>query len=147
MEENEILSIGLLVLFPGLVIIVGIVWFGCKIIRVSKINFKFIDLQMCKLNGYCTKSDICKYDEIPQIVHDSYTEYLQRRNEFWIAYGQVLLAILIVIVLVVLLMTKTISEEAGLPILSGIFGFAIAKGVSTAKSGSMPQHRKNNEKR
>ncbi len=96
------------------------------------------------LAHYQKKNTPYKYDELPRIAHDSYTEYLQRRNEFWIAYGQVLLAILIVIVLVVLLMTKTISEEAGLPILSGISGFAIAKGVSVAKSGSMPQPRRHN---
>lgn len=80
-------------------------------------------------------------DDLPRYLHDSYTEYLQRRNEFWTTYGQVLIAVLIVVVLAILLLTKTISAEAGLPILSGISGFAIAKGVSGSKSASIPQNR------
>ena len=82
---------------------------------------------------------------VPVVVPDSYTEYLQRRNEFWTAYGQVLLAVLIVIFLAILLITKTISAEAGLLILSGISGFVIVKGVSAAKSNTTPQPRRPNE--
>ena len=60
--------------------------------------------------------------------------YLQKRNDFWEHYGQVALAVLIVIVLAVLLLTKVISAEAGLPILSAVAGFAIAK--SSAGGGT-----------
>lgn len=67
---------------------------------------------------------------------DAYSEQLQRRNEFWTGYGQIIVATLIIIVLTILLLTKTISAEAGLPILSGISGFAIAKSVSSARSPS-----------
>jgi len=52
---------------------------------------------------------------------------LEKRNDFWEQYGQVALAILIVVVLAVLLLVKAISAEAGLPILSAVAGFAIAK--------------------
>ena len=61
-----------------------------------------------------------------------YSEYLQRRNEYLTAYGQIILAIFIVIVLAILLLAEVISAEAGLPVLSGVSGFAIAK---TASSG------------
>ena len=67
---------------------------------------------------------------------DAYTEHLQRRNEFWTGYGQTIVAVLIIIVLTILLLTRTISAEAGLPILSGISGFAIAKSVSSSRPGS-----------
>jgi hypothetical protein len=67
---------------------------------------------------------------------DAYSEQLQRRNEFWTSYGQVIIATLIIIVLTILLLTRTISAEAGLPVLSGISGFAIAKSVSSGRSPS-----------
>ncbi len=67
---------------------------------------------------------------------DAYIESLQRRNEFWSVYGQVIIAVLIIVILSILLLTKTISPEAGLPILSGVSGFAIAKGVSTGRGPS-----------
>ncbi len=49
------------------------------------------------------------------------------------AYGQIILAIFVVMIIAILLITKTISTEAGLPILSAIAGFAIAKGVNPSK--------------
>ncbi|MCK5226254.1 MAG: hypothetical protein KAQ89_06010 [Planctomycetes bacterium] len=67
-------------------------------------------------------------------LHESFSNFLERRNEFWTTYGQTLIAALIIITLTLLLLTKTISAEAGLPILSGISGFAIAKGVSPSKT-------------
>ena len=63
-----------------------------------------------------------------------YQQYLEKRNDFWEHYGQVALAVLIVVVLAVLLLSKTISAEAGLPILSAVAGFAIAKTSSTSSS-------------
>lgn len=73
---------------------------------------------------------------IPKYATEAYNEYLQRRNEFWSIYGQILLAIVIIVVLAVLLLAKVISAEAGLPILSAVSGFAIAKGVSTSRGAS-----------
>ena len=62
-------------------------------------------------------------------------DYLQRRNEFWTTYLQVVVAILIVVVLALLLITKTISAEAGLPILAAVAGFAISKSAASHGSG------------
>jgi len=61
-------------------------------------------------------------------------DFLQRRNEFWTTYMQVVVAVLIVVVLALLLITKTISSEAGLPILSAVAGFAISKSTSSNNS-------------
>ena len=71
---------------------------------------------------------------IPKYLNDAYSDHLQKRNEFWSTYGQIIAAIFIVIVLAILLLTKTISAEAGLPILSAVSGFAIAKGVNSTKN-------------
>ena len=80
-------------------------------------------------------------ESLPRYVAESYNEFLQRRNEFWTSFGQVVIAIIIIVVLTILLLTKTISAEAGLPILSGISGFAIAKGVAAGKSISFGPER------
>ena len=67
-----------------------------------------------------------------QEFSDLYRGYLRERNDFWEKYGQVIVAIVIIVVLAVLLLTKTISPEAGLPILSAVGGFAIAKTASVS---------------
>ncbi len=67
------------------------------------------------------------------ILGGAYAEHLARRNEFWTTYGQVTVAILLLIVVTVLLLTRTIEPDAGLPILSGIAGFAIAKGTGAPR--------------
>ena len=71
-----------------------------------------------------------------QELSDCYKNFLRERNDFWEKYGQIILSIVIIIVLAVLLLTKTISPEAGLPILSAVGGFSIAKSVSTSSSNT-----------
>lgn len=61
-------------------------------------------------------------------------EYLNRRNEFWTLYGQFLLSAFVIVCITILLLTKTISAEAGLPILSGVGGFAIGKGAASGRT-------------
>src|SRR4029077_7179634 len=73
------------------------------------------------------------------IVGSAYSEYLSRRNEFWVTYGQTTVAVLLLIVVTVLLLTRTINPDAGLPILSGIAGFAIAKTTGSSRGVSVPQ--------
>jgi uncharacterized membrane protein YhaH (DUF805 family) len=67
------------------------------------------------------------------MISTAYAEHLARRNEFWITYGQTTVAVLLLIVVTVLLLTRTISPDAGLPILSGIGGFAIAKATGSPR--------------
>ena len=55
---------------------------------------------------------------------------LAQRNELWAAHAQLLVAVLMATLLVVLLLTGVISAEAGLPILSGVSGYALAKQAS-----------------
>jgi ABC-type multidrug transport system fused ATPase/permease subunit len=141
MNEIYIFWICIIVSVFGLLILVGLVLFGILIMRKSlsrhvddfpyweKYIFLWIDRDP---NGL---------GDIPQHIINGYTEYLQRRNEFWTSFGQIIIAVLIALVLTILLLTKAISAEAGLPILSGISGFAIAKGVSSSKSVNIPQDR------
>lgn len=67
------------------------------------------------------------------------SQFFTRRNEFWTIIGQFAIAIFLVATLTILLLTKTVSAEAGLPIFSGIAGFSIAKGVSTIHNLSNPE--------
>ncbi len=143
MNENEVVIISLLVSMLGLIVIAGIVWFGYILARISRKSMTLTgNPALDEIFAEWVKQGSGSSDDLPRIAYESYAEYLQRRNEFWTAYGQVLLAVLIVVVLTVLLITQTITAEAGLPILSGISGFAIAKGISATKSSGLPQLRK-----
>lgn len=140
MNETHILWICILVGMFSLAVVAGIVWFGFAIFRL-RIAGRFCDHPFLEELFQHWMKGPPPYDDIPRHLAESYSEYLTRRNEFWNTYGQVLIAILIVTVLTILLLAKAISAEAGLPILSGVSGFAIAKGVSGAKTISVPQER------
>lgn len=129
-----------MVTIVGLAVVIGVIWFGRMIFRMQ-MGWRFFDHPYLEELFMRYFKGPPPHDDVPRCVSEMYTEYLQRRNEFWTSYGQVLIAVLIVIVLSILLLAKAISAEAGLPILSGISGFAIAKGVSGAKTVNMPQFR------
>lgn len=141
MNETIILWICIIVSIIGLLAIMGIAYFGQIILRNQ--IFKKIDHHFSweELFSIYAKNYPNQFDDIPKNIVSAYNEYLERRNEFWATYGQVIIAILIIVIISILLLTKVISAEAGLPILSGISGFAIAKGVSGAKSINIPQDR------
>ena len=64
----------------------------------------------------------------------AFEQYLEKRNDFWEYYGQVAIAVLITVVLTDLLLMGAISGEAGLPLLSAVVSFAIAK----SRGGASP---------
>ncbi|KPJ51119.1 MAG: hypothetical protein AMJ41_00240 [candidate division Zixibacteria bacterium DG_27] len=70
----------------------------------------------------------------PSLISNALDEYLSRRNEFWTLYGQFILSAFVIVCVTILLLTRVISAEAGLPILSGVGGFAIGKGISAGRS-------------
>jgi len=140
MDSSLTFWLCILVSVIGLAAIAGIVWFGQLLFRIQ-FEKRFLGHPFWDELIHRWMKGPPPYDNIPRYVSEGYSDYLQRRNEFWTTYGQVLIAITIVIVLSILLLTKAISAEAGLPILSGISGFAIAKGVSGAKTISIPQER------
>jgi len=115
----------------------GIIYFGTFLFKRNTNRFPldhpFWDHILHRLDQSSARTAFARY------LADAYGDFLQRRNEFWTTYGQLLTAALIIIVLTILLLTKTISAEAGLPVLSGISGFAIAKGASAStRSPSNP---------
>lgn len=116
----------------GLLIIGAIVFFGWKSFSDKERGFVRYEIFIEFLSAHNIRSNIPKY------LNEAYSDYLQKRNEFWSTYGQVVIASFIIIVLTILMLTKTISAEAGLPILSAVSGFAIAKGVSSSRNSSGP---------
>lgn len=120
----------------GVAIISGVIWFGREIfIRSLSEHLPQIESLLHRLNR-CNQHR--SFSNELQAIVDSYADYRERRNEFWSVYGQIVLAIFIVVILAILLITKTISAEAGLPILSAVSGFAIAKGINLGKGPSNP---------
>lgn len=137
MSESTTFGICILVSLIGLAIVVGIVLFGVHIFGLHRRKYPFDHPWFDHIFHLWEKNG--GRANLPRYISDSYAEYLQRRNEFWTSYGQVLIAVFILIVITILLLTKSISAEAGLPILSGISGFVIAKGVSIGKTSSPPE--------
>ncbi|EPJ2923431.1 hypothetical protein ACV337_26280 [Pseudomonas aeruginosa] len=114
----------------GLLITGAIVFFAWKAFSDKGRGFVHYELYLDFLSKHQIRPNIPKY------LNEAYSDYLQKRNEFWSTYGQVVIAAFIIIVLAILMLTKTISAEAGLPILSAVSGFAIAKSVSSSRNSS-----------
>ena len=69
-------------------------------------------------------------------VWDAWDDALRRRNKFWELFGQVALSVVVSVIVAVLLLTKTIEADAGLPILSAIVAFVVGKGIGGQGRGS-----------
>lgn len=134
MIDETILRYGIavVVLIVGLVFLFGLYRFGTTLFGQQASNFmtEIRDLFM----HWGGPGSHRQYEWLFGNLANWYQTYLEKRNDFWEHYGQVALAVLIVIVLAVLLLTKAISAEAGLPILSAVAGFAIAKTNSSSSS-------------
>ena len=145
LTETTVLWICILIGVLGLLALAGIVWFGIFLSRGRLRRGAAIDEDMLLhfFERWLHNGPGTPNLRPVRYMMDAYSEYLQRRNEFWTSYGQIIVASLIIIVLTILLLTKSISAEAGLPVLSGISGFAIAKSVSSSRqsSSSDPEQR------
>ena len=123
--------LAVLVLVVGLLFLFGLYRFGTTLFGHQSTDLFW------ELREFIT--DKYGYQWWSESLSTWHQSYLEKRNDFWEHYGQVALAVLIVVVLAVLLLTKTISAEAGLPILSAVAGFAIAKTNSTFIRNSTTQ--------
>lgn len=130
MSSDQIFWLCLLVVGVGVALVWAIVWFGRRIFGASQYDF----WGLAQFLEFWQNQGI--RPNLPRYFVDALTESLQRRNEFWMTYGQILVSVLIIVILAVLLLTRTISAEAGLPLLSAVSGFAIAKGVNSNRSSS-----------
>jgi len=75
------------------------------------------------------------YGTVQNIIED----YFNRRNEFWTLYGQFVLSLFVILCVTILLLTRVITADAGLPILSGIGGFAIGKNISAGRTRAVAE--------
>ncbi len=125
--------LAVLVLVVGLLCIFGLYRFGTTLFGHQLPNL------IRHLDEYISNVHPNNTQRLTEVLTNWHQSYLEKRNDFWEHYGQVALAVLIVVVLAVLLLTKTISAEAGLPILSAVAGFAIAKTNSTSSSTRSPE--------
>ena len=126
------LSILIIALIGSLLVFV-IFYFGNEIIK----NYN------CQKSKIELPNNIIYTEKLGEICKSCSSDTNERRNEFWTMYGQILIAIFLILALTILLLTKSIKEEAGLPILSAISGFAIAKGASI-RSNNNPNKNSNN---
>ena len=134
----DMLWLVLIVAVLGLLVVGAIVLFAWKAFSDDSRGFVNYEYYLDFLSAHKIRSNL------PVYVNEAYADYLQKRNEFWSTYGQVVVAVFIVIILAILMLTKTITAEAGLPILSAVSGFAIAKGVSSSKNSPTNPNDPNN---
>ena len=139
LSQEALFSLSIYMLLLGALIVVLIILFAVLLLYARRwwwrkepypLEILLRDLHHFLMDGPRRREAIA----VGTLVGSAYAEHLARRNEFWVSYGQITLAVLLLIVVTVLLLTRTIDPDAGLPILSGIAGFAIAK--TTGPSGS-----------
>ena len=130
MSSDQIFWLCLLVVGIAVALVWAIVWFGHRIFGDSQYDIWGLDQFLDSWQSQNIRPNL------PRYFVDALTESLQRRNEFWMTYGQIIVSVLIIVILTVLLLTKTISAEAGLPLLSAVSGFAVAKSVNSNRSSS-----------
>jgi len=136
LSQEAVFSLSIYMLLLGALIVLLIIVFAVLLLHARRWRKEPYPLEMLVhelhhllMNGPRRREALM----VGTLVGSAYAEHLARRNEFWVSYGQVTVAVLLLIVVTVLLLTRTIDPDAGLPILSGIAGFAIAK--TTGPSG------------
>ena len=134
MEETRLFALSIFVGVVGLLVAAGLAYVGWRVFRLE------MDRTLDRWMERWVMHEPMRVD--PTIVTSAIEEYLSRRNEFWTVIGQLSVSILVVTVLTILLLTRAISAEAGLPILAGVGGFTIGKGVQTSRAPALGPFRR-----
>ena len=137
-SEENIINLSIWMLGTGAIVLLLVVGLGVVIYgyrRRWRYDVEHFEHVIYRIYELLEKNPNQAAQLLP-IANQAYSENLKKRNEFWRSYGQIMLAILLLVFITILLLTKTIDPDAGLPILSGIAGFAIAKGSDSG--GGMP---------
>ena len=129
MEPSIFWTIGL-ISFISIATLLCFVVFGFVLNKKFREEYNIIDLA----NQWFIRLPPRSFD--PSFFSNMMDELLNRRNEFWMLYGQFILSLFVIVCVTILLLTGVISAEAGLPILSGIGGFAIGKGISGGRTST-----------
>ena len=108
---------------------IGVVW--CTFIFGRNLYDRFCRIPVHLLEEAAHAADPQK----PLILRNIVEECLERRNKFWELFGQVALSVVVSVLLTVLLLTKSIEPDAGLPILSAIVAFVVGKGIGGPRVG------------
>jgi len=118
----------ILVISFGVIAIVGSIFFG-----------------MYKLKGLCNDIflidgedivELCKNDTSCKTLKEMNTDYLERRNEFWCIFVQIIIILFILTVLTVLLILEKVTPEAAIPVMAGLASFVAGKGIANAKTNN-----------
>lgn len=142
LPEGGLFWLALYTMLLGALIVILLILFGLLLLYARRgwsrkqpypLDMLVHELRHFLMDGSRRKEAIT----VGAILGTAYAEHLARRNEFWTTSGQVTVAILLLIVVTVLLLTRTIEPDAGLPILSGIAGFAIAKGTGASRGAAV----------
>ena len=134
MDNDQIVLLSLAMSVLSLLGLAGALYFGIRIYRESRSDLQpHWDRALHIALDRAMDQDPNTLFQYVQALSDIIADNGQRRNEFWTMSGQILLSVLVIAVLTVLLLTGSISAEAGLPILSGVSGFAIAKTTGAAR--------------
>jgi hypothetical protein len=74
----------------------------------------------------------------PEIFKSTVETYFEKRNDLWSVFGQLYISIFLIAAITVLLLTKTINADAGLPLLSAIVAFALARTSDRSRDKEAP---------
>ncbi|KRB56939.1 hypothetical protein [Flavobacterium sp. Root186] len=126
MEEQYIIPGSIiLVSFLTLLIFLGIWFFGKLLYKRYSIEDLYLR-ELLKSLDYSLANNRNDWNRLLNTLSNYLGDLLEKRNNFWNSYGQMAICIFIIGIIAILLLTKTITPEAGLPILSAVSGFAIA---------------------
>lgn len=130
-------------LIPGTIFLVFILAIGLLIGLIYLGKFIFYSLLFSELKDPIERTILVKVLELnPRSFTNLRKSELQERNSFWETYGRIVICIFIIFIIAILLLTKVISAEAGLPILSAVSGFAIANNSSPKSSSDNEAYNK-----
>jgi hypothetical protein len=133
MERTDIHISIIIVTILTLLFFIGICGFGIYLFQKRKYRYENFTDYLIDMFHSPNRQDFIR---IFGSISNYFGEVLDKRNDFWTTYGQIVICIFFVSILAILLLTGTISAEAGLPILSAIASFAIAKGSTTRTKGN-----------
>ena len=114
----------ILVLVFGVLTLAGVTAFGWRKLKLPSNVF----ICHTENEGDCNKQKHC------ETLQEVNADFLERRNEFWFGYGQIIVIVVVVTVLAVLLILGKVSSEAALPVIAGLGSFALGKGIQSAKN-------------
>jgi hypothetical protein len=129
MSEQQLFWLAVTAMAFGMVITGGILFFCWKAF-CKRQNDAVKTFCFSEKNGKLEIKDAGSI--IPNIREEKELnlDFMENRNQFWFGVGQIVVITASIVLITVLLLLGKIEPDAGMPVLSGLAGFAIAKGSS-----------------